>query len=311
MKADMKILAVMLFVASFAMSCGSSAENKKDKKKLSYEQYELNRPVKSIDVRTYEASSKFGEVIKGDPTYGNYLAEFDKAGNLIRKTEYFSDGDVYLVHMYKYDEQNNQIEEMSYSWEGELTALLKYEYNDAGKMVKYFRYDEDGNVDFFGENEYEDEYLVRSRSVRYDEDGATDEEEWVFNRDGKMLLESSWYMNGKLVNVYKFSKFEENCVVEGVEYDADGVKLKEFYEESDEHGVKLIKSHDFTDGSESEYRVKRNDRGHIVYIYDSQEEHKETYYEYEYDSKGNWTKQVKLEGVMKKPVEIIEREIKY
>ena len=311
MKADMKILAVMLFVASFAMSCGSSAENKKDKKKLSYEKYELNCPVKSIDVRTYEASSKFGEVIKGEPTYGNYLAEFDKAGNLLMRTEYFSDGDMYLVRKFKYDEQNNQIEEISYSREGEQTSLLQCEYNDAGQLIKYIRYDEDGNVDFFGESEYEDEYLVKSRSVRYDEDGATDEEEWVFNRDGKMLLESSLYMNGKLENVYKFSKFEENCVVEGVKYDADGVKLSEFYEESDGHGIKLIKSHDFIDDSESEYRVKRNDRGHMVYIYNSKAEHKETYYEYEYDSKGNWTKKVKFEGVMKKPVEIIEREIKY
>lgn len=319
MKTIIKSIIAISVAAAALAACGISSHSSKTKAgEYSYKEIELNCPVKSIDVRTYKASCKFGEVIKGELTYGNYLAEFDKAGNVIRKTEYNSSGDVDFVHMFKYDEKNNNIEEMSYSRKGELKALQKTEYNDAGEIVKYFMYAEDGSLVSSAEHEYEGEYCVRSRYVTnryvgYDENVATNEEEWVAKRDGERILETAMYRNGKLEEVQKYSTYEENggLLAECVIYDADGVKLREFYKENDGHGIKLFKLHDFTDDSEYEYRVKRNDRGHIVYIYDSQEEHKETYYEYEYDSKGNWTKKVKFEGVMKKPVEITEREIKY
>ena len=314
MKTIIKSIIAISVAAAALAACGNSSNSGNSSKmkaeEYSYKAMELNCPVKSIDVRTYEASCEFGEVIKGELTYGNYL-ELDKAGNVIRMTEYNSTGDVDLVRMFKYDEQNNTIEEMLYSREGELEGLQKTEYNDAGKVVKSFTYAEDGSIERSEEYEYEDEYCVRSRYVKYDENVATIEEEWVAKRDGERILETTMYRNGKLEEVHKFSKYEYNVLAECVIYDADGVKLWEFYQENDGHGIELHKSHDFTDNSETEYRVKRNDRGHRVYIYDSQVEHKETYYEYEYDSKGNWTKKVMFEGVMKKPVEIIEREIKY
>lgn len=314
MKTIIKSIITISVAAAALAACGISSHSSKTKaEEYSYKEIELNCPVKSIDVRTYEASCKFGEVIKGELIYRNYLAEFDKAGNVIRQTEYNSSGDVDFVRMFKYDEKNNNIEEMSYSREGELEALQKIEYNDAGEIVKYFNYAEDGSIVSSAEHEYEGEYCVRSRYVKYDENVATIEEEWVAKRDGERILEIAMYINGKLEEVQKYLTYEENggLLAECVIYDADGVKLREFYQENDGHGIKLFKSHDFIDGSESEYRVKRNDRGHIVYIYDSQLEHKETYYEYEYDSKGNWTKKVMLKGAMKMPVEIVEREIKY
>ena len=110
---------------------------------------------------------------------------------------------------------------------------------------------------------------------------------------------------------YRAHIVADGGVEHGVEYDADGVKLNEFYEEGDDYGVVLIRSHDYTDGSDYEYRVERNDRGHMIYSYNSDAENKEIYYGYTYDSKGNWTRKVEYHGVIRKPVEIVEREITY
>ena len=312
MKSAVKIISIISFLVSFAVSCGDkSSEQKKDDKKLSYEQYELNCPVKSIDVRTYKATSKFGEVIKGDPTYGNYLAEFDEVGNLIKKTDYFSDGDIFLVYKCKYDKQNNLVEEIKYSGDGEQASLVQLEYDSEEKLIKSIRYDEDGNIELYVENEYDGKYLVNTRRVTYEEDGSSVEKVWRYKREEETLMESSVFTDGELKSVYKFSQYKENRLAEGVEYDADGVKLNEFYEEGDDYGVVLMRSHDYTDGSDYEYRVERNDRGHMIYRYNSDAENKEIYYGYTYDSKGNWTRKVEYHGVIRKPVEIVEREITY
>ena len=311
MKTILKILTIILFVTLHVVSCNNSADQKTDVKKLSYERYELNCPVKSIDVRTYEASSKFGEVIKGEPTYGNYLAEFDEVGNLIKRTDYFRDGDIFVVYKCVYDKKNNMIEETSYSGEGEQTSLVQNEYNADGKLLKSVSYDKDGNMDQCYENAYEDGCLRRNKRVEYEDDGTVVETEWINKWNGEILLERSLYRNGELISVYKFSDYKADSMAKGVEYDAEGVKQREFYEESGKFGVVLMKSHSCVDGSESEYRVERNKLGHVVYIYNSESDKKETYYEYEYDSNDNWIKKVEFQGVIRKPVEIVEREIKY
>ena len=111
---------VPLFVCAFILSgCGnsntSSADNASEevsktedapKKKLfySYENFELNCPVKSLEVAAYEASSKFGEVVKGELDDED-VYEFNNLGRLERVTRYYETGEILFLKKFVYDQR--------------------------------------------------------------------------------------------------------------------------------------------------------------------------------------------------------------
>lgn len=278
-----KILLLAL-CSLIVLSCGND-------KTYSYQEYGLNRPVKSIKVTTYEAESKFGEVVKGDLKWnGHYLAEFNSVGNIISLTEYDDDGDLNGVTKYKYNNDDNVIDASEYDEDGKLHYNQSLEYNGSllSKVTSTLKYSKEENV-----------YV------------------YEITREGETITSETTHHNGELISVVKYSKYDKTGV-EWVRYDGDG-------KETAKGSSLLNKDGKVTKYNLSEteyYEVTWNEKGLPVYLknaelhnnsYVTYNFHGESvfYIEYEYDNKGNWIKQTVFEGEMKKPVTISERVIVY
>ena len=304
-------LYVAMVSALAVMACGGNRNPVVDDETFSYQDYEVNCPVKSIDFRSYEATSKFGDVIKGDPTYGNYLAEFNAVGNIVKKTEYMKDGEIFLVYRYVYDDLDNLAEWIVYSGTGEQSSMTKMEYNADGDQIRWTRYGEDSKMQACCDMEYSQGYKVKSVREDY-EDSTKVVQKWIFKREGPRVLEAYNYTDDVLKSVFMYSKYDEKGIIEGVEYDGNDAKISEFRFEYNPDGY-LMKATSVSsvDDSEHELLIERNDKNLPLHNMNSENDPVDTYYEYEYDEKGNWVRRVEFEGIIKKPVEIVERTIAY
>ena len=309
MKLTMKTFVTISAVAVALVSCGNSSETKQNEKKYSYQGCELNCPVQSLEQRIYDASGSYGDVVKGDLLDGGYIAEFNQVGNVVKIVQYDENWNLKKVVTCKYDEDDNLIEEIVRSNDGRLIERLIKEYNDEGegKLTSRTQYDENGEVKSYSTKEYEGGYLVKSTTV------GEIETVKQCKRDGEIVLEISTYEDGKLMNSVHYSKYDPKGINEYVVYDADGVKTKEVYVRYDDKKEKVEeRRHDFMNDSNYVYKVERNDKGHMIHTYRSDNgSESEDYYEYEYDSKGNWIKKIVYWGKAKRPVMIVERTIKY
>lgn len=260
-------------------------------KRYSYQEYGLDCPVKSIKVTTYEASSKFGEVVKGDLKWnGHYLAEFNSVGNIITLTEYDNDGN--------------------------LNSVTKCKYNEDDNVTDVSEYDEDGKLEYNQSYEYKGILLVKFTRTFKD----TTEEVYVneFFRDGETIIKETTHHNGELRSVVKYNKHDKTGT-EWVRYDKDGKEQSRGSSILNEDGkVTRCNLND-----KDYYEVTWNEKGLPVYLKNAELYNSSYvssynycdgsifYIEYEYDNKGNWIKQTLFEGELKKPVTISERVIVY
>ena len=278
-----KIL-LMTLCSLVVLSCAKN-------KTYSYQEYGLDCPVKSIKVTTYEASSKFGEVVKGDlKRYENYLAEFNSVGNIITWTQYINDGDIFSVTKHKYNEDDN--------------------------VTDVSIYDEDWKLEYNQSYEYKGILLVKFTRTFKD----TTEEVYVNEifRDGETIIKETTHHNGELISVVKYNKHDKTGT-EWVRYDKDGKELNKGSSILNEDGK--VTRYNYNDNDY--YEVTWNEKGLPVYLKNA-ELYNSSYVssfhycddsifhiEYEYDNKGNWIKQTLFEGELKKPVTISERVIVY
>ncbi len=280
----MKTAKILLLALSslIVLSCGND-------KRYPYQEYGLNSPVKSIKVTTYEADSKFGEVVKGDLKWdGHYLAEFNNIGNIISLTEYDGDGDI--------------------------DGVIKYKYNNDDNVIDVSEYDEDGELDYNKLLEYNGSLLSKVTSI-YKYSKADDVYVTDIFYDGETIVKETIYYNGELMSVVKYSKYDE-AGAEWISYDKDGKEKNRgssiFNEDNREFRYNI--------SDKEYYEVTSNEKGLPVYLKNA-ELYNNTfvsyckgavfYIEYEYDKKGNWIKQTVLEGELKNPVAISERVIVY
>ena len=120
MKCKVYPLIVSLIVL-LASSCNSKAS-------YDYEEYGLNCPVKSVKVTTYNAESKFGDVVKGRlASDGHYLAKFNAIGNLEEISWFDDDGNLNSREICKYND-NNQLIENSVYYDDKLKWMETNEY---------------------------------------------------------------------------------------------------------------------------------------------------------------------------------------
>lgn len=273
----------------------------------------LNRPVKSIQVKTYWAEDKFGEIFKGE-LYDeeNYLALFDAKGNLISITDFDEDGDV------------------------DSKTICKYDINN--RITKLTVYDEDGDVSSSSEYWYQGEYIIKEKFIGYDGDIMLSE----YKRNGVEIQESTSTLNGELTSkrIFLESNKERHLYVE---YDETGKEIRTVLREFNKKG-KILKE-TISCGKEDEITsysynkagyitekltssgksgvVRYNEKNLPIYVNGCSFSHNTIvlmqylydesiyYFEYEYDNKGNWIKQIVYEGENKEPYTISERVINY
>lgn len=284
---------VFLLIASLTVllttSCTTSCDN--NKRKCHYEDYGLNCPVKSIKVTTYEAKSKFGDVVKDDLAQdGHYQATFNAVGNLEAFYSYDDNGDLVSVEKYKYDKDENVVEFSTYDNEGALMYSLQFEYVD-DKISSY----------------------VQKSYWNDEEERRTYNHKW----DGGYIVETDLLVNGELFSKTKNTNTSKNKR-EWVLYDKNGEEISRGYEEYNDFGG--IVKHD--DGN-LHFEVQWNNKNLPIHLknahlhnntmisWNGNEEGCEYYVEYEYDRKGNWIKQTVYEDEIKKPLTISERIITY
>lgn len=301
----------ILCVALFFNSCKNS--NKTD-----CERYGLNTNVKSVSVTTYEAESKFGEVVKGDlANRGHYTALFDEEGYLTSITDYDEDGELDSKRVFTYDDMNH------------LTILKEY--------------DEDGHLDYSQEWVYEGKYLQKYTATKKRRYGPNDTDSVVYKRSGEEIHEITTYRNGEIVITDKYSESTSHKATY-VSYGRDGNVLNSTQHTYDRDGhllMRIINSGAEVDSIKSVYNkagfliemsesgvgykgeVRYNDKNLPIYLkggilynntdpwLDSYFEGGEQYMEYEYDDKGNWVRQIVYIGEMKEPYQISERTIVY
>lgn len=283
----MKSANFCVFVINF-MILLSSCTNKQT---YDYEYYGLNCPVKSVKVITYEAESKFGEIVKGDlEWHGHYLAIFSDVGNLESISNYDDDGELISVDKYKYDEDNKVTVISSYDNNGDLIDQIMYTYN------------EDLIESFTQKSYWNDKEEIR---------------EYKHKWHGEQLVETMIIENGELSTIIKYTSNSKNNS-KWITYDKNGKEISRGDEAYNEYGQMVSRNE-----GELHIIVEWNDKklptflknahlsnNTIISWYRTGEEN--TYYvEYEYDKKGNWIKQVVYEGEIKTPLTISERVIQY
>lgn len=276
-------LLLVLSIGLFLASCGGGGTKN--------DPWGLNCPVKSIKVTTYNAKSKFGEVVKDKIAIGNnYIATFNASGDA-ETISYFDN-------------------------EGELLSMSKYKYNSDGRLMELSSYDQEGDLDYQHIYEYEGERVIKYVSKYYWDD-TTDIYEVTNEWNGEYLISVKSTRNGELQSVAKYSKWDKSGA-EWIEYDGNGDEKGRGEIVYDENGY--IKKYNT---QTSNVEIERNDKNLPVYIKGARpdsgtgfilsEEYKENtfYIEYEYDERGNWIKQTIYEGEIKMPKTISEREITY
>ena len=306
---------VLLLVCAFILSgCGNSADESPKKKLFySYESYELVCPVKSVNVRRYEVTTKFGDLVKEELADGYYtVIEFNHSGH-IEKYVAYDDKDK-IMHMQRtaYDHNGFLSEVASYSEDGQLEELHKYVFREDGNWLKRDTYNQDGDLKTVSVRKFEGDKLVEYREEKYnDADTLVDKTICKFN--GNVLEYYSVYQNGELYYTEKYSKYDEYGIQESSMYDASGDLYKKYYLEKDKNGELVVGRVFDADGNKTyDKEIKRNENDLVSYerVWEDEEE-TITEYEYEYDHKGNWIKKIQYEGTVRKPVKITEREIVY
>lgn len=296
------ILCAMFFVSSCKNEI--SSDNKK---------FGLNRIVKSVQVKTYEVENKFGEIFKDDISEdGNYIALFDAKGNLISLTDFDEDGEVNSKMVYEYDVKNRMTKQIGYDWKG--------------------------NVNFSLEYLYQGEYVIKEKFVRDDDVWLSD-----YKRNGTEIQEYTFIENSELAEKRKYlESTKARCLY--VAYDGTGKEIRTVQSDFDKKGNILketisrgneveVTSYLYnkagfvteisTTSCKSEARYNEKNlpvyiKGGLLYyntevylIPTSNHEDDIYYFEYEYDDKGNWIKQIVYKGEMKEPYTLSERVISY
>ncbi len=276
-------LLLVLSIGLFLASCGGGGTKN--------DPWGLNCPVKSIKVTTYNAKSKFGEIVKDKISdENNYTVAFN------------IDGDAETIS--------------NFDNEGELLSKSKYKYNSDRKLMELSRYDKDGDLIYQYIYEYEGERVIKLVSKYYWDETPNIYEntnEW----NGERLICAKSIKNGELQSVAKYSKWDKSGA-EWIEYDGNGDETGRGKIAYDENG--FIKTYN-TETINAE--IERNDKNLPIYIKGARsdsgtgiilsEEYKDEifYIEYEYDERGNWIKQTIYEGEIKMPKTISERVITY
>ncbi|MDY0144052.1 MAG: hypothetical protein RBR97_19395 [Bacteroidales bacterium] len=255
-----------------------------------------NRNIKgdviSLEVVSYNAIEKFGEITKGEAGWQNNQDKdsytiFNKNGNIIQWYSYNSRGYLENKYIYEYDEKGNYIERNSYISNGRLDSKKIYKYNDKGKIEECNNYNYNGVLDY-------------SEKYKYDNNDKIIEENW-YTSDGKLGYKISYTYN------------DNGKKIKTIIYDSNGIIQTSQTNDYNKKGDLIVHNIYNSEGSiKTENKYNYNDKGDIVeeYTFDYIEgTEQKLINKYEYDSKGNWVSCIIY--INNEPKYIIQRIIGY
>lgn len=220
--------------------------------------------------------------------------EYDRKGNVIKKSEYNIEGILYQITVYKYDTESKMIEKITYDPDSIHTYRSSFGYNNKENMIESYYYI-NSELAYRGTYKYDD-MGNEIENLQFDGDASIASEKWTCKYDdaGNMIEE---LLDGveSYRKVYKYDK--EGNVIEmsesgnmGQSY-RDYTIQKTFSYKLDEEGnivEKITYNSDNNIVSSSLYDEMGNEIERKRYSSDQLVESYTT--KYTYDQKQNWTK---------------------
>jgi hypothetical protein len=289
----MKYLTI-LFVALIAQSCSN------EKIENDWTADNLQGKVMSHSEYIYIAKERFGNIEKGERILsrvfrgfieyiGSNQRKYAENGNKIEENWYKLDGSLDMKKTYKYAENGNKIEENWYKLDGSLDKKKTYKYAENGNRTEENSYEADGSLSY--------KYGDAPKTYKYDEKGNKIETN-IYRSDGSFRHKDKY------------------------KYDEKGYKIERYYSNSDGRVVLVSTSKYDKKGNKIECNgcgweaedetYKYDEKGNIIEykgIFDNGFLLFKKSYEYEFDKRGNWIKQIEfLDGI---PTYILERQYEY
>ena len=259
----------ILFVALIAQSCSN------EKIENDWTADNLQGKVMSHSEYIYIAKERFGNIEKGERILSRVFRGF---------IEYIGS------NQRKYAENGNKIEENWYKLDGSLDKKKTYKYAENGNRTEENSYEADGSLS----SKYGD---APTKTYKYDEKGNKIETN-IYRSDGSFRNRDKY------------------------KYDEKGYKIERYYSNSDGRVVLVSTSKYDKKGNKIECNgcgweaedetYKYDEKGNIIEykgIFDNGFLLFKKSYEYEFDKRGNWIKQIEfLDGI---PTYILERQYEY
>ena len=240
-----------------------------------------------------------------------YVDEYDLDGNIVKGTNYDSEGNVRDSFEFEYSATGKAISQVRYLPSGEIFDTAKFEYDASDKLLKGTFYSPDGAVRALYEYEYEDGLLVGDT---YTGEGPNIRHDYEYNQNGSLVKESktvedpynySWIVysydaTGMLETAITYTD-HPNTPDEGIE-DEDWDKTEEYEHDALGNVTKMITTTNRGDGQIEKVTVvyEYNSDGRLIKetstdtgIYDQYSEAPAGRTEeklYEYDEYGNYTR---------------------
>ena len=242
---------------------------------------------------SYGAKEKFGSIEKTGFS-NRFFYTYNKAGNILDKTQYDKNGSVIVKWTYNYDNGLQSSENIIVSSSDPAVYLL---YGD-GRNIN-FKHDSKGFM--IERNEFTNTGNLLSKG-KFKNDAS-----------GNLVESNIYYGNGTLQFRFVLSRLKSGKMFEKKRYDQNGNLIERQQFKYDEKGrVASEDSYNKSNSLDASNKFKYDSKGNIVvntFHYTTGAPDFRLTYKYEYDKFGNWITLTEFEdGIAKK---VTERNIEY
>ncbi len=250
--------------------------------------------VKSYTFQEYDVIIKNNQIEKGQLLEDCiYKSIFDDKGNNIKLTYYDIEGNILEERLFTYNEKNNIISEINYS-NNKINTVEIYEYDSCGNLSKRTYYREYRNPISKYIYEYKNQIVLEHCYLNDKYDYF-----WFYKYDTK-----GNQIESKITAEKETILYDNTCVKKGDCF------YKRTYKYDDYGNV--IEMTDYNTDNSICYQVfcKYNELGDVIKTKTVKNQEEELIlFEYEFDSRNNWTKLIAYENNI--PITITERTFEY
>jgi len=284
--------------------------------------------VKYIDESIFNASEKFGEIVKGE-LINSWKAEskyeFNSNGFLVKESHYYQNGKLSGEEDWIYNEENKLITKDQSKMYGGGTlevydginvliwdvSISKYSciYNDNGNLKERLFFNSWGDLFEKAIYKYNKKNLLTTID-RYNSEGKRKKRyAFKYHANKKLKEEIEYRSNGKISGKRIYD--ERGYCISFETYNKNGVsKRKNIFKNDNNGNIIEEKWSDTGNTNKYSYNKKGNQISFVRYdsfgdIINSE------YFEYEYDERGNWIKKINFEGENREVKDVTNRTIKY
>lgn len=281
------------FIITNIIALAMSIANAQSLKLSDKQNWGVTGNVTSVHETWYNVVKEGEQLIKGKKIFDKFEIEskvsFNKNGNKIEDVRFDMSGNPSFKLTYSYDDKMNCATEYRYNMDGSLVHQTNfgYKYDNSGKITEVANLNEDGSIK--GKTLY-----------KYDSKGNLSEKKWS-NQDGTSKIKMSFVCDYK------------GNIISETNYNSKGkIDWKTIY--SFNEAGKVIEKSTFKNGTKfyGKYTYAYDDKGNKTEMHWFKKDGKPYMnwtYKYNYDTSGNWTKQVQYNG--EKAISITERVIEY